>query len=64
MDEATEWVDEHRTDKPLVIVDTLEKILGTAARTHADDYKAGMLLQTLLASGGSVAVQQPQPRIS
>ncbi len=55
MDEATEWVDEHRTDKPLVIVDTLEKIRGPRSQNaYADDYKAGMLLQTLLASGGSV----------
>ena len=55
MDLAKTWVDSHRTDKPLVIVDTLEKIRGERSPNgYSDDYKAGTLLQTLLANGGTV----------
>ena len=52
---AMEWVDEHRKQKPLVIVDTLEKIRGQRSQNlYADDYKAGTALQSLLATGGTV----------
>ena len=55
MDQARSWVEEHRADKPLVIVDTLEKIRGARGQhAYSDDYKAGTLLQTLLATGGTV----------
>lgn len=55
MDHATNWVDDHQNQKPLVIVDTLEKIRGTrSANAYADDYKAGMLLRLLLAESGTV----------
>jgi RecA-family ATPase len=55
MGEATAWVDSHRADKPLVIVDTLEKIRGQRSQNaYSDDYKAGTLLQKLLANGGTV----------
>jgi len=52
---AGQWVEDHHTDKPLVIVDTLEKIRGERGQSaYSDDYKAGTLLQTLLAKGGTV----------
>jgi hypothetical protein len=55
MDAARAWVDSHCTEKPLVIVDTLEKVRGGRTQNaYSDDYKAGTLLQTLLAKGGSV----------
>lgn len=55
MDQARTWVEEHRADSPLVIVDTLEKIRGARSQNaYSDDYKAGTLLQTLLAKGGTV----------
>ena len=55
MEMAKTWVDSHDTDKPLVIVDTLEKIRGGRSRNaYSDDYKAGTLLQTLRAKGGTV----------
>jgi RecA-family ATPase len=55
MDVAAGWVQEHQADKPLVIVDTLEKIRGQRGQNaYSDDYKAGTLLQTLLARGGTV----------
>jgi RecA-family ATPase len=55
MDQARTWVEEHRTDSPLVIVDTLEKIRGGRTQSaYSDDYKARMLLQTLLAKNGTV----------
>lgn len=55
MSAAREWVGLHRTEKPLVIVDTLEKVrAGRTQSAYSDDYKAGTLLQTLLVKGGSV----------
>jgi hypothetical protein len=55
MDAGKAWVDSRCTDKPLVIVDTLEKIRdGRTQNGYSDDYKAGTLLQTLLAKGGTV----------
>jgi len=55
METAKEWIESHRDEKPLVIVDTLEKIRGArSANAYADDYKAGLLLQTVLAKGGTV----------
>lgn len=53
--EGVEWVIEHGGHKPLVIVDTLEKVRGDrSANAYADDYKAGGLLRKLLAPGGTV----------
>lgn len=55
IDVARSWIESHRDEKPLVIVDTLEKIRGGRTQNgYADDYKAGTLLQTLLANGGAV----------
>ncbi len=55
MDLACQWVKEHDDGKPMVIVDTLEKVRGERGyNPYADDYKAGTSLQPLLASGGSV----------
>jgi RecA-family ATPase len=55
MNLAKDWVDTHRTQKPLVIVDTLEKIRGARSQNaYADDYKAGTSLQSLLAKSGTV----------
>lgn len=55
MEVAKGWVDSHSTERPLVIVDTLEKIRGGRSQNaYSDDYKAGMQLQTLLALGGTV----------
>lgn len=52
---AKSWVESHRDEKPVVIVDTLEKIRGGRSQNaYADDYKAGMLLQELLAPAGAV----------
>jgi AAA domain len=55
MDLAKVWVHDNRDRKPLVIVDTLEKIRGPrSAHAYSDDYKAGTGLQSLLAAGGTV----------
>jgi AAA domain-containing protein len=55
MDLARAWVKSYEECKPMVIVDTLEKIRGARGiNSYADDYKAGTALQSLLASGGSV----------
>jgi RecA-family ATPase len=55
IDVARSWVESHRDEKPLVIVDTLEKIRGGRTQSaYSDDYKAGTLLQSLLAKGGAV----------
>lgn len=55
MDAARSWVESHRDEKPLVIVDTLEKIRDKRTQSaYSDDYKAGLLLQTLLTNGGTV----------
>ena len=55
MDLAKEWVAARRSDKPLVIVDTLEKIRGPRSQNaYADDYKAGTALKSLLAENGTV----------
>ena len=52
---AKVWVEAHQHRKPLVIVDTLEKIRGPRSQnSYADDYKAGTSLQSLLAEGGTV----------
>jgi RecA-family ATPase len=52
---AQEWVVTRWTEKPLVIVDTLEKIRGQRSQNaYADDYRAGMLLRSLLAENGTV----------
>jgi RecA-family ATPase len=53
--EAGEWVAANRDRKPMVIVDTLEKIRESRGNNqYADDYNAGTSLQSLLAPGGSV----------
>jgi AAA domain len=55
MDLAREWVHDHEDSKPMVIVDTLEKVRGPRGiNSYADDYKAGTSLQSLLVNGGSV----------
>ncbi|MGH9205020.1 MAG: AAA family ATPase [Acidimicrobiales bacterium] len=55
MDHAQEWVDANNDRKPMVIVDTLEKVRGPrGANLYADDYRAGTSLQSLLTPGGSV----------
>jgi RecA-family ATPase len=55
MDEAHDWVGKQKDHKPLVIVDTLEKVRGPRGNNlYADDYRAGTSLQSLLADGGSV----------
>jgi RecA-family ATPase len=55
MDVACEWVEAYKGCKPMVIVDTLEKVRGARGNNpYADDYKAGTSLQSLLAVGGSV----------
>jgi RecA-family ATPase len=55
VDVGKAWVDSHRAEKPLVIVDTLEKIrAGRSQNAYADDYKAGMLLQSLGTAPASV----------
>jgi hypothetical protein len=47
---STQW-----DEKPLVIVDTLEKIRGPRSQNaYADDYKAGTMLRSLLAENGTV----------
>jgi hypothetical protein len=52
---AQQWVKEHASRQPLVIVDTLEKIRAPrSANGYADDYQAGGLLQTLEVPGGAV----------
>jgi hypothetical protein len=55
MELAKVWVEAHQHRKPLVIVDTLEKIrVPRTQNSYADDYKAGSSLQSLLAEGGTV----------
>lgn len=55
MDLAAQWVSTHWDEKPLVIVDTLEKIRGPRSQNaYADDYKAGTALRSLLAENGTV----------
>jgi RecA-family ATPase len=55
IDDAQEWVKANDDRKPLVIVDTLEKVRGPRGNNaYADDYKAGTSLQSLLTLGGSV----------
>ena len=55
MEVGKAWVESHCDEKPLVIVDTLEKIRGGRTQNaYSDDYQAGTLLQSLLAKGGTV----------
>lgn len=55
MDVAREWVEDHKERKPMVIVDTLERVRGERGSSlYAADYKAGTSLQSVLANGGSV----------
>jgi hypothetical protein len=55
LDEARKWLEANVGRKPLVIVDTLEKIRGKrGANSYGDDYEAGTKLQELLAPGGAV----------
>jgi RecA-family ATPase len=55
LDLAREWVIARNHQKPMVVVDTLEKVRAERGNnTYADDYKAGTSLQSLLAAGGSV----------
>jgi hypothetical protein len=55
MELAREWVATHRFRKPMVIVDTLEKIRGPRGHNlYSDDYQAGTLLQEVQADGGTV----------
>jgi AAA domain len=52
---AREWVGAHKDRKPMVIVDTLERVRGARGNNaYADDYRAGTALQSLLTNGGSV----------
>jgi hypothetical protein len=55
MDVARDWVQAHSHRKPMVIVDTLEKVRGPRSNSaYADDYAAGTSLQSLLAADGTV----------
>jgi hypothetical protein len=55
MDLARDWVQGQEDNKPMVIVDTLEKVRGPRGiNSYSDDYKAGTSLQSLLVNGGSV----------
>lgn len=55
MDMAKDWVATHQSEKPLVIVDTLEKIRGERSQhAYSDDYRAGTALRSLLAENGTV----------
>ena len=55
MDIAGTWVGAHTDSKPMVIVDTLEKVRGARGNNpYADGYKAGTALQSLLSPGGGV----------
>ncbi len=55
MNLAHDWIAAHEDYKPMVIVDTLEKIRGPRGNnSYADDYRAGTALQTLVTNGGSV----------
>jgi hypothetical protein len=52
---AQDWLRDNEGRKPLVIVDTLEKVRGRrGANAYHDDYQAGTDLQALLAPGGAV----------
>lgn len=54
-EEATQWLAFRKELKPLVIIDTLEKIRPKrGANAYQDDYAAGASLQTLAAPGGAV----------
>src|ERR1700694_4892535 len=56
MELAAGWVREHSDRKPLVIVDTLEKIRPKRGQSvYQDDYQVGDLLQSLLTKDGAVA---------
>lgn len=55
VEEAGSWVRQHAEHKPLVIVDTLEKVRAKrGGNAYQDDYEAGTRLQSLLAPGGAV----------
>ncbi|MBV8399893.1 MAG: AAA family ATPase [Acetobacteraceae bacterium] len=55
MDVAREWVQTHEHRKPMIIIDTLEKVRGLRGQNpYGDDYQAGTALQSLLAAGGTV----------
>ena len=57
MDVARSWVESHGDDKPLVIVNTLEKIRGGRTQSaYSDDYKAGTLLQKYLFTGDTMVL--------
>ena len=56
MELAAGWVRDHSDRKPLVIVDTLEKIRPKRGQSvYQDDYQVGDLLQSLLTKDGAVA---------
>lgn len=53
--DAKQWVESNCDRKPMVIVDTLERIrAGRSSNAYADDYQAGKSLQSYLVDGGSV----------
>jgi hypothetical protein len=55
MYDASDWVDGNGDQKPMVIVDTLEKVRGARGNSaYEADYRAGTSLQSLLTVGGSV----------
>lgn len=54
IDEAERWISENKELRPLIIVDTLEKIRGKrSGNAYQDDYAAGALLQSVVAPGGA-----------
>jgi RecA-family ATPase len=55
LEDARKWLDTNIDRRPLVIVDTLEKIRNErGSNAYRDDYQAGTNLQKLLAPGGAV----------
>ena len=54
LDEAKEWIRKNVDRKPLIIVDTLEKVRGKrSGNAYQDNYAAGALSQSLVAPGGA-----------
>lgn len=55
LEEARKWLNMNDNRRPMVIVDTLEKVRGNrGSNAYRDDYQAGNRLQMLLVPGGAV----------
>jgi RecA-family ATPase len=55
MNLAAEWVQAHSARKPMVVVDTLERVRpARGVNAYQDDYRAGASLEPLVATGGVV----------